>query len=133
MGEAFARAQAQDPEIAKLAKESPMGFADVFSAAMDGVKQNDPYVLASPLWNFEDLLPLAPAQADRIAQARMQFEHTVKALYRKMDRSLRDPGAELDDKQLGQDLRVAVCTFFEQSRVDRMIGRYLDRFAYDAG
>jgi len=133
LSEAFARAQARDPAFAKLAKDSPMGFADVFSAAMDGVKQKDPYVLASPLWNFEDLLPLAPHEADRVAQSRLRFEHTVKTLYRNMDRSLREAGVELDDKQLGQDLRVAVCAFFEESGVDRMIGRYLDRFAYDAG
>lgn len=131
--EAFDRATAKDPELKALAADSRLSFDDLFSAAMDSVKQDDPFVLASPLWNFEDLLPLAPHEAERVAEARAQYEHSLETLYLNMTRGLQDEHAELDDEQLGQDLRVAVCKFFEASGIDRVIARYLDRFAYEQG
>lgn len=132
VSEAFDRAVAKDLALGRLASSSRMTYADLFEAAMDVVKQSDPYVLASPLWNFEDLLPLAPHEAERVQTARAGFEHTLKTLYLGMTRALEADG-DLDDAQLGQDLRVAVCAFFEASGLEHVIGRYLDTFAYERG
>ncbi len=126
--EAFEAARA-DPRFAKIADASPMTYDDLFSVAMDTVKESDPFVLASPLWNFEDALPLSPQEARTVGEARLRFTHTLETLFENLDRDLRE-NTELDDQELGTNLRVAVCKFFEESRLDRVIGKYLDGFAY---